>query len=108
MTHEEALEKARKGAAFLDEKLGRSWIYKIKRTKLNMEIGTMDSFMNPGCGCILAQLNPRTNWLYGARELGLTMEDAIELGFVTDELRYGFHELTKAWKQVIREGVKKK
>lgn len=107
MTHEEALEKARKGAAFLDEKLGRSWIYKIKRRKLIMEVGSMHDSLNPGCGCILAQLNPRTNWLDGARQLGLTMEDAIELGFVTN-VHMGFHELTKAWKQVIREGVKKK
>lgn len=98
-----AMKAARRGAKFLDRKLGRSWRKKIRRSELNMASG---SYEVGSCGCIIAQL-------YGEYEEGI---DALNIygkfrnrkpadewyGFDQDS-ETGYGALTQAWKQVLRE-----
>lgn len=96
-----ALERARRGAAWLDKKLGKSWRRKIRRRKLKMSKGVCPS---PGdCGCILAQLYGR--YEEGANALGMSDpygNRAVALGFYSHG---GYADLDEAWRQVLREGV---
>jgi hypothetical protein len=101
------IERARRGAAWLDEKLGRGWRRKIRRKRLRMETG----YMHRGeCGCILAQLDlARSGDGTGdftrlAEDLGMTA--LVSHGFVAHGAADGltrYDELTEAWREVLRE-----
>ena len=100
MTTRSALVKARRGAAFLDAKLGRGWRRKIRRRDLNMAVGI--SREKGECGCILAQLY--TYYDDGAIEMEIDadFEAQEDLGFVqSDDASYD--QLTEAWLEVLRE-----
>jgi hypothetical protein len=104
------IERARRGAAWLDEKLGRGWRRKIRRRSLRMEQG----YMHRGeCGCILAQLdlarggNASGNGDFArlAEDLGMTA--LVSHGFVAHGSADGltrYDELTEAWREVLRDG----
>lgn len=99
MTTRTALTKAKRGAAFLDAKLGRGWRRKIRRTDLNMA-----SYRYAGkgdCGCILSQLYSR--YSDGIAALGIEFNDDRQrsLGFeASDGADYA--DLTEAWLEVLR------
>lgn len=104
---EVALARARRGAAFLDKKLGRGWRRKIKRSKLNLDAGCFPSqWVNPGCGCVIAQLDEEGSYSHGAQVLGFRAysTEATNLGFLNGS-GIPNEVLTDAWKQVIREGL---
>ena len=98
MTTRTALTKARRGAAFLDAKLGRGWRRKIRRRDLDMQQGIYEG--RGECGCILAQLY--TNYEVGAEDLGITYALAERMGFLQDE-KANWTSLTEAWLEVLRE-----
>ena len=111
--NEKALERARRGAAWLDKKLGPGWRRKIKRRKLDMSGG---GFSSGGCGCIMAQLDKaygrRARGTYGdgvRNLLGISPwgRRIVALGLDVPLPRndYDYDELTQAWRQVLREGV---
>ena len=81
------MTKAKRGAAFLDEKLGRGWRRKIRRRELNID--------SP-CNCIIGQLYDH-NFLKGLVELGIRSDRTLmRLGFG------GEAGLTEAWLEVLR------
>lgn len=102
------LERARRGAAWLDAKLP-GWRRKIRRRKLDMEMG----YMEPGdCGCVLAQLDfkrgkplpgghsdPVGSYSRLAEELDL--RSPVKLGFIAG-FGYTYDDLTEAWREVLR------
>lgn len=97
MTTRTALTKARRGAAFLDEKLGRGWRRKIRRRDLDMA-----SFYYSGkgtCGCIVSQLY--TAYCDGVDALGIDIAQQRRLGFEVDD-REEYEDLTEAWLEVLR------
>lgn len=100
------IERARRGAAWLDAHLGRGWRRKIRRRSLRMDRGQV----RPGeCGCILAQLDLAEGYSVGsfsrfADSIGLRA--LIRYGFVAassndDQAQYA--DLTEAWREVLRE-----
>jgi hypothetical protein len=98
------LVRARRGAEFLDGKLGRGWRRKIRRRDLAMEEGLYGG--RGTCGCILAQLGGDYSSML--EEVGLASDARIEaLGF--DELGVdgdhddSYDQLTEAWLTVLRE-----
>jgi hypothetical protein len=102
------IERARAGAAFLDEKLGTSWREKIKRTRLDMACGLFYPDDKQSCGCILAQVDAIDrivvgSYNYARQDLALSDRKATELGFYDARMRYP--ALTEAWRQVLREGT---
>lgn len=102
-----ALARARRGAAFLDKKMGKQWRRRIKRTKLNLDAGRFPSKrVHPGCGCVIAQLDEEGSYSHGAEALGFRAysPQATKLGFLSGE-GVPNSVLTDAWKQVIREGL---
>jgi hypothetical protein len=116
MDKELALERARRGAAFLDEKLGRGWRRKIRRNRLDMAKGIFKPDVPGGrgyCGCIVAQLSPRHTYgdvynllgldPYGDEPayLGLSLDDDVEAAVENE----AWALLTDAWLQVLREKV---
>lgn len=99
--NDKALERARRGAAWLDKMLGPGWRRKIKRRRLDMSIGRFPC--SYGCGCILAQLFG--SYHDGAAEVGLADaygNRAVSLGFYSPK---DYEALTEAWRQVLREGA---
>ena len=98
VTTRTARAKAKRGAAFLDAKLGRGWRRKIRRRDLAMQVG---SYERGECGCILAQLYG--DYFDGARHLGIAWGDDVRsLGFESSgDTTYG--DLTEAWLEVLRE-----
>ena len=92
-----ALTKAKRGAAFLDAKLGRGWRRKVRRRDLNMESGLYA--YKGDCGCILAQLYHTYD--EGAAALGIDNDRAERLGFLDLEAE-SYPELTEAWREVLR------
>lgn len=99
--NEKALERARRGAAWLDKMLGPGWRRKIKRRRLDMSIGRYGE-----CGCILAQLYD--DYRKGAVEVGIADpygRRADALGFFSLTSSIPFEDLTEAWRQVLREGA---
>jgi hypothetical protein len=97
----QTLTRARRGAKFLDKKLGTGWRKKIKRRKLDMALGTID---RNGCGCIVAQLFPGSGYVEGLDKLGINpwAERDEKLGFDTSASE-SYDELAEAWLQVLRE-----
>ena len=97
MTTRTALTKAKRGAAFLDAKLGRGWRRKIRRRDLDMQRYT---YFKGECGCILAQLHG--DYGTGADTLGISDAECVTLGLEQGPgASYG--ELTEAWLEVLRE-----
>jgi hypothetical protein len=116
MDKELALERARRGAAFLDEKLGRGWRRKIRRSRLSMADGIFDPGVAGGwgyCGCIVAQLSPRHayNDVYNLLGLDPYNDEVIDFGLILDDDDEDIDEekdyalLTEAWREVLREKV---
>ena len=114
-----ALTRARRGAAYLDRKLGRAWRRTIRRSRLDMASSTY-RVVRPGpglhfgrCGCIMAQLDAHTperkgigSYADGVEKLAgfdPTGSTAVRLGFFSTTAEYA--ELTEAWKTVLREPV---
>lgn len=98
-----ALTRARRGAAFLDGKLGRGWRRKIRRRKLDMA----ETDYRTGCGCILAQLAPDGSYTTGLKSVGLEDKYARharqrQLGFDNDGGDTDYDDLTDAWLEVLR------
>lgn len=96
---EELLRRARRGAAYLDKRLGRGWRRQIRRRRLNMGMGAPGP---NGCGCILTQLYG--SYERGGDELDLNLDSGApgRLGFYT--AKYDDYEpLTEAWLTVLRE-----
>ena len=99
MTTRTAITKAKRGAAFLDAKLGRGWRRKIRRRDLDMRQGLYR--WQGDCGCIIAQLYG--SYTDGRLDLGVRgRERAASLGFDRSP-RVGYAELTEAWLEVLRE-----
>lgn len=93
-----ALNKARRGAAFLDGRLGRGWRRKIRRRDLDM---ASYSYERRGdCGCILAQIYG--DYVGGVRTLGITPYNQRRLGLESDNF-VDYDDLTEAWREVLRE-----
>jgi len=87
-----ALRKARRGAAFLDAKLGRGWRRKIRRRDLNLA--------SP-CNCIIGQLY-NCDFEGGLRDLGIRSDRSVErFGFEETPLAQ-YDDLTEAWLEVLR------
>lgn len=117
-----ALSRARRGARYLDGKLGKGWRRRIRRRRLDM--GAPVYLGETGCGCVLAQIDAalRTpkgklelvrcgldeggGWYSsGAGRVGLDpySERAEALGFLAREDEdYG--PLNAAWRKVLAEG----
>lgn len=97
----QALIRARRGAKWLDKKLGRGWRRKIRRTDLDMSSG---EYTGKGdCGCIVAQLYGE--FTHGLAELGIEeyVEDhrlGLDIGDEVDD----YDDLTEAWLTALREG----
>lgn len=112
---EVALARARRGAAFLDKKMGsKSWRRKIKRSRLDMQAGGFRPWQTGSCGCILAQLDPRSpddsfmddhGYFAMRHRLGINGARVVTLGFDVGDRGPHYEDLDAAWKQVIREGL---
>jgi hypothetical protein len=105
VTKRTALARAKRGAAYLDEKLGRGWRRKIATTRLDMERGRCTRSARGSCGCILAQLAPESDYgertyASGAESVGINPwgDEARRLGFFTDD---SYKPLTDAWREVL-------
>ena len=120
--NELALTRARRGAAYLDRKLGRAWRRRIRRSRLNMGNSCFRVDAGPTaflgrCGCIFAQLDasqPHKEgvgyYAEGVEELATfdaTGSTACRLGFLTSGQKDAptYAELTEAWKTVLRDPV---
>lgn len=110
MATEKNLARARRGAAWLDKKLGPGWRRKIRCSRLQMSRGWMGHSYGE-CGCILAQLDAASHddgsgfYSRAAEKLGIVGERTpVTLGFVvaSDSI---YAELTEAWRVVLREPV---
>jgi len=111
---ETMLNRARRGAKFLDKVYGsrNKWRKKIKLSKLDLTAGSY--FPSSGsCGCVLAQLDANGG-AYGfynkkADELGMEPYGTVakRRGFTLPALfsSSDWDELTQAWKIVLREKV---
>jgi hypothetical protein len=112
MTKEQALERARRGAAFLDEKLGRGWRRRIRRRRLDMACGSFDPDVPSECGCIIAQLSPTHHYadVYDLVGVEVFTDEAVQLGLTLgfDGVGVSYEDakwalLTEAWREVLRE-----
>lgn len=96
------LTRARRGAAFLDKKLGRGWRRRIRRRDLDLSAGVYEG---PGsCGCVLAQLSFVGDFKIEAELLGLDDLAIERYGFdIEEDTDDKYDELTEAWRVVLRE-----
>lgn len=103
-----ARRKARRGARFLDKKLGPGWRLSINVSRLNMGYGSYVPRRENGCGCVLAQLDAADSddgvglYMRGAENLGLNADGdkARRLGFVTAQ-NSKYAALDVAWKEEV-------
>lgn len=110
MRRSTALRRARAGAAFLDQHFGSpAWRRRVARTRLRMVNGyyarTPGTNGEGKCGCILAQLDARTNrhgsYHRMADRLNLTSRQLQTLGFTIAGDPIDFDVLDDAWKEVL-------
>lgn len=86
---------ARRGAEYLDAKLGRGWRRKIRRRQLDL---------SDSCNCIVGQLN---DGHYRPYTFGVSWRSESRLGFdVGPSSGDDYEELTEAWLEVLREKPK--
>ncbi len=107
MSKRDMQRAARRGAKFLDEKLGRGWRRKIKRRRLDMQSGYYNNGARGECGCIVAQLHPGNTYGGGLRHLDLDYRDATRLGFQLPDEDYStkqYEKLTDVWLEELRHG----
>jgi hypothetical protein len=108
------LNRARRGAAWLDRHLGRGWRRRILRRRLDMRAGYYRPNIKGDCGCILAQLD--VSYSSGGDEPGCYLRGLEMVGLHHPSLtpaRLGFEvvsdssyeDLTDAWLEVLREGT---
>lgn len=104
-------ERIDRGAAWLDEIVGPSWIWYIDLDKLRMSASYFstdqaDKLLYGVCGCVVAQLVPDTEYHGGFNELvakaatGNRPRD-YDLGFTLNDGWGSWTDLTLLWKEKI-------